>query len=66
VLDEITHAIDDGWVDEKHVVATLARRQPWTSVILTGRHASRRLRTAADTITRFDLVKHRGKRGILA
>lgn len=66
VLDEITHAISAGWVDEKNVIETLARRPPTTSVILTGRHASRRLRAAADTITRFNLAKHDEKRGILA
>lgn len=65
VLDEITHAISSGWVDEAEVVESLARRGATTSVIMTGRSASRRLRASADTITKFDLVKHREKRGIL-
>lgn len=65
VLDEITHAITAGWLDEAAVVRGLTARAATTSVILTGRTASRRLRATADTITRFDLVKHREKRGIL-
>lgn len=65
VLDEITHAVASGWVNEVDVVDALAHRGPTTSVIMTGRAASRRLRASADTITKFDLVKHREKRGIL-
>jgi len=65
VLDEITHAIASGWVAEAEVVETLAQRGSATSVVMTGRTASRRLRASADTITKFDLVKHHEKRGIL-
>ncbi len=65
VLDEITHAIASGWVDEGELVEALATRGSTTSVIMTGRSASRRVRASADTITKFDLVKHHEKRGIL-
>tara|TARA_Y100000816_G_scaffold276204_1_gene245156 strand:+ start:2855 stop:3343 length:489 start_codon:yes stop_codon:yes gene_type:complete len=65
VLDEITHAIASGWVDEREVVDALTARAATTSVILTGRTASRRVRAAADTVTKFELAKHREKRGIL-
>lgn len=65
MLDEITHAIASGWVAEAEVVETLAQRGSATSVVMTGRTASRRLRASADTITKFDLVKHHEKRGIL-
>lgn len=65
VLDELTHAVASGWVSETDVLETLRARAATTSVIITGRSASRRLRAMADTITRFDLVKHREKRGIL-
>lgn len=66
VLDEVTHAVSAGWVTDTAVADTLRRRAPTTSVILTGRSAPRRVRSAADTITRFDSVKHREKAGILA
>lgn len=66
VLDEVTHAIASGWVDEREVVEAITSRAATTSVVMTGRTASRRLRARADTITRFDLAKHREKRGILA
>ncbi len=65
VLDEITHAVASGWLDERAVVSGIAARAPETSVIMTGRGATRRVRSVADTITRFDRVKHAGKKGIL-
>ena len=52
-------------MDEREVVDALTARAATTSVILTGRTASRRVRAAADTVTRFELAKHREKRGIL-
>lgn len=65
VLDELTHAMTSGWVDEQEVVDAIRDRANTTSVIVTGRTASRRLRAVSDTITRFDRVKHQEKRGIL-
>lgn len=65
VLDEITHAIQSGWVEEAAIVGALHRRPPTTSIILTGRDATPQLRAAADTITGFELVKHHEKRGVL-
>lgn len=65
VLDEITHATSSGWLDDAEVAQGVRDREPATSVILTGRTASRRLRAVAGTVTRFDLAKHEGKRGIL-
>ncbi|WP_265523144.1 cob(I)yrinic acid a,c-diamide adenosyltransferase [Oerskovia flava] len=66
VLDELTHALDGGWLDLDDVVATLRSRAPGTSVVITGRTAPDELVDLADTVTRFELVKHDGKRGILA
>ncbi|RLV54672.1 cob(I)yrinic acid a,c-diamide adenosyltransferase [Aeromicrobium phragmitis] len=65
ILDELTHAVHAGWVDEREVVETLERRAASTSVIVTGRTASGPLVSAADTVTRFSAEKHREKRGIL-
>lgn len=65
VLDELTHAVASGWVTESDVLSSLRARAATTSVIITGRSASRRLRAASDTITKFEMVKHYGKRGIL-
>lgn len=65
VLDEITHAVEHGWLQAGEVADELSSRHPLTSVILTGRAAPEPLVEAADTVTGFALVKHERKKGIL-
>ncbi|MEV1292507.1 cob(I)yrinic acid a,c-diamide adenosyltransferase [Pseudonocardia sp. NPDC049635] len=66
VLDEITHAIDNGWLDAAEVARAVSDRAPGVSAVLTGRNTHPEVVDIADTVTRFELVKHDGKRGILA
>ncbi|MDT0327553.1 cob(I)yrinic acid a,c-diamide adenosyltransferase [Nocardiopsis lambiniae] len=65
VLDEITHAVEHGWLEAARVAEEIRGRHPLTSVILTGRDAPEPLCAVADTITGFTLVKHESKKGIL-
>jgi len=66
VLDEITYAINWGWIPEVDVVAALRDRPAPVSVIITGRDASGGLIDVADTVTEMRSVKHAYERGIVA
>lgn len=66
VLDEVTRAIEHGWLTAAQVVEALEERNPLTSVILTGQVAPQPLVDAADTVTDFRLAKHEHRSGILA
>ncbi|WP_306369123.1 cob(I)yrinic acid a,c-diamide adenosyltransferase [Nocardiopsis sp. CC223A] len=66
VLDEITHAVEHGWLEADAVAEAVRGRHPLTSVVLTGRDAPEPLVSVADTVTGFALVKHESKKGILA
>lgn len=65
VLDELTHAVESGWLNAESVAQEIRDRHPLTSVIITGRTAPDVLSAVADTITGFELVKHESKKGIL-
>ena len=70
ILDEITYAMNWGWIDPTAVIRALEDRPAHVSVMLTGRDASDALIDAADTVTEMRKVKHafdagvRAKRGI--
>ena len=66
LLDEITYAMNWGWIDADEVIASIRDRPETTSVIATGRDASDALIEVADTVTRMDNVKHAFDQGILA
>lgn len=66
LLDEITYAINYGWIDERAVVAALESRPAHVNVIATGRDAPRALIDAADTVTEMSKVKHAFDRGVRA
>lgn len=66
LLDEITYAINYGWIDESVVVAALAKRPAHVNVIATGRDAPRGLVDAADTVTEMSKIKHAFDRGVRA
>lgn len=65
VLDELPHAIQFGWLEEREVIEALEDRDPRASVIITGRDAPPSLRAIADTVTRFEIDSHDIKKGIL-
>lgn len=65
VLDELTHAIEGGWLEVGPVVDAIAGRARLVSVIATGNAAPGALVQVADTVTTFELTKHQSKKGIL-
>jgi cob(I)alamin adenosyltransferase len=66
VLDEITYAINYGFIDLDDVLAALRDRPPHVHIIATGRKAPEALCALADLVTEMTLVKHPFERGIAA
>ena len=66
VLDEITYAINYGWIPADEVWDALRGRASTTNVICTGRNAPPALVDLADTVTEMRNVKHAYDRGIAA
>lgn len=66
LLDEITYAINYGWLDVGEVVATLKNRPEHVNVIVTGRDAPEEIIAVADTVTEMTKVKHAFDRGVRA
>ncbi|HEY8582990.1 MAG TPA: cob(I)yrinic acid a,c-diamide adenosyltransferase [Capillimicrobium sp.] len=70
VLDEITYAINWGWIPADEVASALRDRPEEVNVIATGRDAPPELVAVADTVTEMVKVRHayddgiRAKRGI--
>lgn len=66
IMDEITYAINYGWLDVNEVLATLQARNPKMHVIITGRDAPQALVDYADLVTEMNEIKHPYHEGILA
>ncbi len=66
VLDEITYAINYGFIAMDDVLAALHERPPQVHVILTGRSAPQALLDAADVATEMKLLKHAYEKGVPA
>ncbi len=66
ILDEITFAIQYGFIDEKDVTAHLLQRRDGQHVVVTGRNASPALIEAADLVTEMVSIKHPLKKGVKA
>jgi cob(I)alamin adenosyltransferase len=58
LLDELTYALNYGWLDLDQVLADISARPRGTHVIVTGRNAPDALVQAADLVTEMRLVKH--------
>lgn len=58
ILDEISHAIRRGLIDEAAVIQLVSKRLPGISLILTGRNMPDRLISLADSATDCGSVKH--------
>jgi cob(I)alamin adenosyltransferase len=58
VLDELTYLIHFDLIDEGDVLQAISKRPPGMHVIVTGRHASEGLVTAADLVTEMREIKH--------
>ena len=66
VLDEMTYAFKNRWLDLADVLRELAARPPGQHVVITGRGAPDALVAAADTVTEMSMVKHAFSAGIKA
>jgi cob(I)alamin adenosyltransferase len=66
ILDELTYAINYGWLPLDEVLDVLKRRDPPMHVVITGRDAPRELVEFADLVSEINEVKHPFKRGIRA
>ena len=66
ILDEITYAVNYGWIDVDDVVAALTSRPATTNVIVTGRDAPGVIVAVADTVTEMRVIKHAYDQGIRA
>lgn len=58
VLDEVTHAVTKGLVEERAVVEIVEAAKPESCVVLTGRGATEGLLAIADTVTEMRGVRH--------
>jgi cob(I)alamin adenosyltransferase len=58
IFDEMTYALNYGWLDAEAVLAAIRARPVGTHVIVTGRDAPEALVAAADLVTEMRLVKH--------
>lgn len=66
VLDEITYAINYGWIDGDVVAAAIRERPEHVSIVATGRSAPDSLIAVADTVTEMVKVRHAYDQGIRA
>jgi adenosylcobyric acid synthase len=66
VLDEITYAINWGWIDGAEVAAVIGARPERVNVVATGRDAPPSLLAVADTVTEMVKLRHAYDRGIKA
>lgn len=65
VLDEVSHAVSNEWLDLDDLLTAITNRCSKTSVILTGQYMPKALHDIADTITYFSREKHTERTGIL-
>lgn len=66
LLDEITYAMNYGWIDTAEVVDALRARPSHVNVVATGRDAPAELVEIADTVTEMTKVKHAFDKGVRA
>lgn len=65
ILDEVSHAVSNQWLDLGKLLEGIESRCPKTSVILTGQYMPAELHAIADTVTYFSREKHSERTGIL-
>jgi cob(I)alamin adenosyltransferase len=63
VLDEITYAINYGFIALTDVLDVLRARPPHVNIVLTGRNAPAELCEIADTVTEMKAIKHPFEQG---
>lgn len=66
IFDELTYAVNYGWINAEEVVSALLGRNPKTSVVITGRDCPQEIIQIADTVTEMNKIKHAYDKGIKA
>ena len=66
ILDEMTYAVNYGWIDADDVIEVIRSRPEKTNIIITGRDAPSGIVEIADTVTEMRPVKHAYDQGIRA
>lgn len=66
ILDELTHLVNFGLVDEKQIFKMLDSKPAAMEIVITGRAASKGLLKRAGLVTEMKEVKHPFKNGIKA
>ncbi|MDE3031357.1 MAG: cob(I)yrinic acid a,c-diamide adenosyltransferase, partial [Acidobacteriota bacterium] len=66
ILDEMTYAVNYGWIDANDVIEVIRSRPEKTNIIITGRDAPRGIVEIADTVTEMRPIKHAYDQGIRA
>ncbi len=64
ILDELTYAIEYGWLSVSEVLDVLKMRPKWMHIVVTGRNAQPALVAAADMVTEMIEMKHHFNNGI--
>lgn len=66
ILDELTYALNYGFLDEDEVITFLKQKPESLHIIITGRDASDKLIALADLVTEMKEIKHPYQKGIKA
>lgn len=66
ILDEITYAINFGFIELNDVLQTLDNKDEMLHVIITGRNAPPEIIEKADLVTEMKLIKHPYEKGVAA
>ena len=66
ILDEMTYALQYGWLGLDEVLDTLRHRPDKLHVIITGRNAPQALIDFADTVVEIADIKHARQQGVKA
>ncbi len=66
VLDEITYAVNYGWIELGEILTALKQRAEKVNVIITGRDAPKEIIEIADTVTEMKNIKHAFDQGVPA
>ncbi len=66
IFDEMTYAMNYGWLDIERVRQSLRQRHPEQTVVITGRNAPEALLADADLVTEMKALKHPFEQGYRA
>ncbi len=64
ILDEISHAVNVGFIKTAEVIHLLKNRVEWIEIILTGKDMPKDIIDTADLVTEMKFIKHPFEKGI--